>query len=139
MKELKFTYMDYIDVTLKLKNKKTVLNGNSATGKSYLYSIIEQYKQEEKRKDIICLDVNNVDIDDTSNVIEKIKKLDDGIVVIDQADDILTDKNLYETIINDNKNYYIIMSRKYFTRYSQLAKTVISYNHIGLKYRLNII
>lgn len=138
-KELKFVYMDYITVDIVLKHRKTVLNGKSATGKSYLYTIIDQYAQEENRKDILCLNVDNVDTDDIEYTINKIRKIQDGIIVIDQADNILWNKDLYEHILLDRSNFYIIMSRKYYERYSELAKIVSDKTHINIKYKLNIV
>lgn len=138
-KELKFVYMDYITVDIVLKHRKTVLNGKSATGKSYLYTIIDQYAQEENRKDILCLNVDNVDTDDIEYTINKIRKIQDGIIVIDQADNILWNKDLYEHILLDRSNFYIIMSRKYYERYSELAKIQISKKCISIKYKLNTV
>ena len=138
-KKLQFTYMDYVKVNIELRQKKTVLNGKSATGKSYLYNIIEQYAQEEKRDDILCLDVDNVDMKNINHTLEKIKNIHDGIIIIDQADHILSDNRIYECVMKDQSNYYIIMSRKYFERYSELAKTKVLGADISLKYKLNVI
>lgn len=131
--------MDYIRVKLQLKQRMTVLNGDSATGKSYLYNIIEQYAMEEKRKDIICIDIDNFDSDKPETTIDKISQLKDGIIAIDQADDILINKRLREYVMSDKKNYYIIMGRKYYRQYSELAKTKISKDKIEIRYRLNVI
>lgn len=139
MKNLEFTYMDYIKVNLQLKQKMTVLNGDSATGKSYLYNILEQYAMEEKRKDIVCIDIDNFDPDKPENTIEKIRQVEDGIIAIDQADDILINKRLRDYIMSDKKNYYIIMGRKYYRQYSELAKPKISKDRIEIRYRLNVI
>lgn len=35
-KELKFLYMDYVNVDIELRSKKTVINGKNGTGKFYL-------------------------------------------------------------------------------------------------------
>lgn len=137
-KELKFLYMDYVNVDIELKSKKTVINGKNGTGKSYLWNIISQYTMEENRKDILCLNVDNVDTDDIEYTINKIRKIQDGIIVIDQADNILWNKDLYEHILLDRSNFYIIISRKYYERYSELAKIVSDKTHISIKYKLNI-
>lgn len=137
-KELKFLYMDYVNVDIELRSKKTVINGKNGTGKSYLWNIISQYAMEENRKDILCLNVDNVDTDDIEYTINKIRKIQDGIIVIDQADNILWNKDLYEHILLDRSNFYIIMSRKYYERYSELAKIVSDKTHISIKYKLNI-
>lgn len=137
-KELKFLYMDYVNVDIELRSKKTVINGKNGTGKSYLWNIISQYAMEENRKDILCLNVDNVDTDDIEYTINKIRKIQDGIIVIDQADNILWNKDLYEHILLDRSNFYIIMSRKYCERYSELAKIVSDKTHISIKYKLNI-
>ena len=139
MKDLNFVYMDYVNVNLKLKNRRTVLNGDSATGKSYLYNIIEQYAMEEKRKDIVCIDIDNFDADKPENSIDKIKKVKNGIVAIDQADDILINTKIREYVMSDTDNYYIIMGRRYYKKYSELAKTKITKDRIEIKYRLNTI
>lgn len=139
VKRLRFVYMDYINVDIELKQRKTVLNGKSATGKSYLYNIIEQYAQEENRKDIICLNTDNVDMNNIQYTIDKIQELNDGIVIIDQADNILCNKILNNFVCLDNNNYYIIMSRKYYDKYSELAKVQISKKSISIQYKLNTI
>lgn len=138
IKELKFLYMDYVNIDIELRSKKTVINGKNGTGKSYLWNIISQYAMEENRKDILCLNVDNVDTDDIEYTINKIRKIQDGIIVIDQADNILWNKDLYEHILLDRSNFYIIMSRKYYERYSELAKIVSDKTHISIKYKLNI-
>ena len=139
LKRLQFIYMDFIDVNIELRQRKTVINGNNGTGKSYLYNVIEQYAQEEKRNDILCLNVDNTDINDIDHTIERIQKIKDGIIIIDQADDILSNRKLYEYILSDKNNHYIIMSRKYFEKYSELARIQASNNSISIQYKLNVV
>ena len=41
-KRIRFKYMDFIDVDIELKQHYTVINGDSATGKTYMYEVISQ-------------------------------------------------------------------------------------------------
>lgn len=138
-KKLQFTYMNFVEVDIELRSLRTVLNGKSATGKSYFYNMIEQYSQEEKRSDILCLNMGTVDLDDVECVISRLQKIDDGVIVIDQADNILTNKKLYDYIFLDDKNYYILISRKFYERYSELARLRVTANSIKLEYQMNTI
>lgn len=137
MNSLKFKYMDIIDVDLELKQHKTVLNGDNATGKTYLYNIIEQYAQEENRKDIMCLNIDNANNDYADYVVTRINKIKDGLIVIDNGDIVLRNKKLHDCIDLDNKNHYIIMSRQYYSSYSELAKLIVSKDNISLRYKIN--
>ena len=136
MKELQFKYMDFINVNIKLRQPKTVLNGDSATGKSYLYHVIEQYTQDNNRTDILCLNIDNVNLSDTEYIINKISKIENGIIVIDQADDILSDNDLWDYVMCDNKNYYIIFGRNYYTQYTELAMPKISSHNMEIEYKI---
>ena len=136
---LQFKYMDYIDVDIELKKRRTTLCGNSAIGKSYLYNVIEQYAQEERLENIICLDIENVDINDPYYTLEKLKKLKEGLVIIDQADDIFRAQEIEEYVTYDRDNFYLIIGRKYFQQYSELAKPIITKTKISLRYSLNTV
>jgi hypothetical protein len=139
MKKLEFRYMDLIDVSIHLRTRRTILNGDSATGKSYIFNIIKQYAEEVNRDDILCLDTNNVDERHIDLTIERIRRVKSGIVVIDRSDNILNNPDLYDYIMSDYDNYYIIIGRKYYENYSELAMPLITSNKISIQYKLNII
>lgn len=139
MKEVKFVYMDFINVDIKLRQRITVLNGNSSTGKSYLYNIIKEYVQEKKIKNILCLDVNNASGDNAQYTLNKLEKIKNGIIIMDYADNLLADNEIYDYVMSDMENYYMLLGRKCFEHYYELAKPKITKTSIGIQYRLNVI
>lgn len=136
-KNLKFKYMDIIDVDITLTQNYTVLNGDSATGKSYLYEVLSSYALENPDENLICLDDSF--IGRTDQALNIIKNADDAIIVIDQANILLDHNELERYIDHDVRNYYVIMSRHFAKRYSELAKPVITKNSISIKYKLNTV
>jgi DNA replication protein DnaC len=137
-KKLSFKYMDIINVDIILRENYTVIDGNSATGKTYLYSILKNYLAENSNINMMCLDTNNVDFDEIDNTINKLKKLNNAIIVIDQADDIFENSAILKYVEQDRSNYYIIMSRKFARQYTELAKIIATKNSIGIKYKINV-
>lgn len=131
--------MDTVDVDIELRQKKTVLNGDSATGKTYLYNVIEQYAQEENRKDIVCLNIDNANNEYAVYAVDRINAVKDGLIIIDNGDIVLRNKKLCDCVMSDNSNNYIIMSRQHYEQYSELAKLVISKNSIKIRYKLNTV
>jgi endo-alpha-1,4-polygalactosaminidase (GH114 family) len=138
-KNLSFKYMDIIDVDITLRENYTVIDGNSATGKTYLYNILKNYLIENSNTNMICLDTNNTDFESIDNTINKLKKLNNAIIVIDQADDVFDESTqLRDYVERDRNNYYIIMSRKFARQYTELAKIIATKNSISIKYKINL-
>ena len=83
--KLKFEYMNYWNVDICLRDRITELSGDTATGKSFIYSIIDDYAKENKIQDIKCLDKSFYSKLDWKEILNKLKTYKNSIVVIDQA------------------------------------------------------
>ena len=91
-------------VDLQFDYNITFINGDSGTGKSALYSFLEELAAEEKY--IKCFNY----LDKTKNYKNSIKKTRSKLFVIDNAD-ILLDDGMREYIAADDKNQYVIIGR----------------------------
>lgn len=137
MKNLCFNLLGTINVDIRLTKRITTLTGDSATGKSYLYDAVSNYVKVNKIDNVLCINVKNTELMNKEELLNKINSIHDGIVIIDQADDIITEYSLWDNIKSDKKNYYILMSRKYYTSFTEWARTIISNNSISICYLLN--
>lgn len=137
-KHLKFKYMNFIDVDIQLKKNYTVIDGDSATGKSYLYDVINQYAIDEHRQDIMCINLYT-DLS-SSEIIYRIKELKDSIIIIDMADSLFNRlPSLKSFIERDRNNYYIIMSRTFAKQYTELAWLNISKKSMSIQYKMDLV
>ena len=91
-------------VDLRLENNVTFISGDSGTGKSALFSFLEEYSTEDKR--IKCFNY----LDQKKGYKNSIKNSKGCLFVIDNAD-ILLDDSLRSYIALDEKNQYIIIGR----------------------------
>ena len=91
-------------VNLQLEYNVTFIVGDSGTGKSALFSFVEEFAAEEKA--IRCFNY----LDKAKNYRTSIKNSKDKLFVIDNAD-ILLDDSMREYIALDEKNQYIIIGR----------------------------
>lgn len=122
------------NIELLLRDKITVITGNSATGKSFLYKKIDDANIDN----IIPIDYRAVKNRERYNgILDRIKNAKDKVIVIDQADDV---QRLYpeltDVIDNDLYNRYIIIGRnpRIIYRPSNLAEMNISDNIIKINY-----
>lgn len=92
------------EVDLYLENNITFISGESGTGKSALYSFLEELAAEDKK--IKCFNY----LDHKKAYKSSIKQSRDKMFVIDNAD-ILLDDNLRRYISLDGNNQYIIIGR----------------------------
>jgi hypothetical protein len=137
-KELKFEYMDYWNVDIILRQRITELSGDTATGKSFIYSIIKDYVQENKINNIKCINKDTYISLGVQNLLDMLKGYRDSIIIIDQANVILR----YEEIENyisydyDSNNYYLLIGRNLPTtaRYTEIAKPNINDRRLSIKY-----
>lgn len=103
LSEFKYSYLN-VDVDLRFSDNLIFITGESATGKSFLYTIfntaqasideIETFNFTSLKKDILS----------------SIKNLNNKLIVIDNAD-ILLDDEAREYIAFDCSNQYIIIGR----------------------------
>ena len=91
-------------VDLNLENNVTFINGESGTGKSALFSFLEELAVEDKR--IRCFNY----LDYKKSYKNSIKRSKGKLFIIDNAD-ILLDDNMRSFIAFDGNNQYIIIGR----------------------------
>lgn len=92
------------NVNFKIDNNITFIKGDSGTGKSAVFSFIEELAAEQKN--IKCY--NYLDL--KTGYKTAIKKSKNKLLVIDNADLLLDDK-MREYIARDKNNQYIIIGR----------------------------
>lgn len=91
-------------IDIQLQNNITLISGESGTGRTLLYSIIEELAAEDKR--IKCFNY----LDYKKSYKSSIKRSKRKLFVIDNAD-ILLDDSIRSYIALDNNNQYIIIGR----------------------------
>ena len=91
-------------VDLRLNSNITFITGDSGTGKSAVFSILEEYSSEDKR--IRCFNYMDRNKGYKASIRNSKKKL----FVIDNADILLDDK-MRQHIAVDTSNQYIIIGR----------------------------
>ena len=92
------------EVDLYIENNVTFICGESGTGKSALFSFLEEYSAEDKR--IRCFNF----LDHNKAYKSSIKRSKGKLFVIDNAD-VLLDDNMRNYIAFDGANQYIIIGR----------------------------
>ena len=92
------------DVDLQLEYNITFITGDSGTGKSAVFSFLEEMAAEQK--DIKCFNY----LDKTKNYKSAIKQSKGKLFIIDNAD-LLLDNSIREYIAMDGLNQYIIIGR----------------------------
>jgi hypothetical protein len=136
-KEIKFRILD-TTVDLKLRSVKTVIDGDSATGKTYLYNMMSLYSEENKDSKIVCINKDESLIRDTeilNLILDKITKMRDYVIVVDNADYIFSEHpELLKGVRRDTKNCYIIFGRGCAGMISDLADIIVENNKIEIKY-----
>ena len=91
-------------VDLQLESNVTFITGDSGTGKSAVYSFLQEYSSEDKR--VRCFNY----LDNNKQYRKTIKASKGKLFVIDNAD-ILLDDNMRRYIATDSENQYIIIGR----------------------------
>ncbi len=86
------------------ENNITILMGDSGTGKSASYSFIKECMS--MNPDILCINY----LDYQKDIGEMIKSVTGKLIVIDNADVLLSD-NIRKYIALDDKNQYLIIGR----------------------------
>lgn len=92
------------EVELQIDNNITFINGDSGTGKSAVFSFLEEFAAENKF--IKCFNY----LDQNNSYKTSIRKSKGKLFVIDNAD-ILLDNNMRSYIALDESNQYIIIGR----------------------------
>lgn len=121
---LHLKYNSSLEFKLWLKGFKTIIIGDSGTGKSLLYSKIKEIKEDNLNPSWLRKhDMSNIVLY-SKEKLDDIKKLKRNLIIIDRADLIL-DRDAVEWINYDcGFNKYLIFGRK-------LLGIDISPNHFG--------
>ena len=97
---------------LLLRGPLTGLVGDSGTGKSILCEVARRCREKYKKQYGSCIRVYDYVNYDTLNdfLIARPEEAKDWLIIIDNGDDFLTNKQL-QVISRDHKNYYIVIRR----------------------------
>ena len=122
---------------LELRGNKNIIKGNSGTGKTFLCDRIDRIK---KQKDNMSqYDVENIVVLNTDNI-DKLPNYRNKLIIIDEAELLLSDKDV-EIINTDNSNRYLIISRCLMgidLTPNHQADLVLEDGVTKLKYRFNV-
>ena len=125
-----------IKFDLKLKGNKTIICGDSATGKTLLCSVIKSYQDSFNDPVLSKYDMSNIILITKQNKHE-LQSYKSKLMIIDRADLLLNDADV-ETINNDTDvNKYIIFSRKPLGIYlspNYYGELITKGDTIGLEY-----
>ena len=91
-------------VDFKFKNNITILTGDSGEGKSAVFGFIQECMAVDPQ--LACFNY----LDKQKNIYEEISRLNNKLIVIDNAD-ILLDEKTRKFISLDDKNQYLIIGR----------------------------
>ena len=137
MKQIKFEAYDMkVDITL--KDLITILDDDTATGKTYIYNIIKMYSDMNKESKILCLNRAFKNMSEEL-LIQYIEQSKAEIVVIDNANSLINNKKVTDFICLDRERYYLLIGRSLYvnTKVSELAYPVINNNNISIEYLVN--
>lgn len=133
-KDIRCEYNGY-SIDIKLKHKKTILTGDSGTGKTALLEAINN-----KLDDCILVDKDRLKSDkNLRSLLDELKsgKYNDKIVLIDDGDTLLNIDDVRNTINNDSKSIYVITARNprlYNVNYKNYASITASGTELSIKY-----
>jgi hypothetical protein len=127
---------DEYEIELNLRDRITVISGDSATGKTFMYDLIQD---ADNTDDIVTLNYNSVKTKANYEIaVDSIKNSRNKIFIIDQADDIQreNDEIMYAINTEAADNTFIIMGRKPKLVYnvSDIAEVNIQNNKVTLNY-----
>lgn len=96
-----------------LKRNITILRGNSGTGKTTLFEMIDAYYRDGKKSGVsLSCDVDIATIRKSKNWDEDIKRIKKSIVVIDEDGGFITSEE-FASIVKNTDNYYLLITRNY--------------------------
>ncbi len=122
-------YMCCIEFKLKFEDRLTLVSGDSGSGKSIMYKAFRYKSGEDPR--IVCFD--GIDLK-KKNISEEIEKMNNRVIVIDNADSILTLDQRAEIALDKNNQYIIVShhSDGYCPGRNSLRELVVNNNKATL-------
>lgn len=120
-----------IDFKLDIKDNITLIGGPSGSGKTLLFEAFQSDKVLSENSSIICLNYNT----DKEFIAEALKNSTGKLIIIDNADTILTSNQKF-TISLDEKNQYIVFTHSlngFKPSENSIAELVVE-NNIGKLY-----
>lgn len=97
------------DIKLKFNSRITLIQGDSGTGKTYIYQILDTVRIAKEYNNIVCYNSRYLS-NEHASLLDKIQNLKDKLIVIDNAEIILGSKER-KYIMMDHSNQYIIFGR----------------------------
>jgi hypothetical protein len=95
----------YVKYELELRGNVTIIDGDSATGKTLMCQMSKQMIAKGK-KSLIVYDTTNM----SAVSIDVLKTYKNKLIIFDDAD-VTVQGKLLEFILNDKRNYYILFRR----------------------------
>lgn len=92
LKQFKFQNCKFYTIDLKLRERITILSGNDDYGKTYLFNSIAKYARQNPHENILCIDYIIIGYEE--EIINKLKGMINGLVVINQANKVLKHRGL---------------------------------------------
>lgn len=123
-----------LEIDLEFKSELTIICGDSAVGRTFIYNLLS----EEPSKDKIIF-INYLTPSDILEYIVLSGKIKNRLIVIDNADILLSEERVVNGIRNDNSNQYIVMMRKYDSltkSQKNIARLIKRENKLMLYYTL---
>ena len=96
-----------------LRHRLTIVVGDSATGKSFVYNSLKRKRALDisKREDSIFVKMRFISQYDSPNL-DELYTLNGNLILIDNADILLQDRlDMRELVSGDSRNQYIIFAR----------------------------
>lgn len=127
--------LDELEIDFELRSTKTVVQGDSATGKTYVYELLHS---EYGISSLFFINYHDVEAESNAKMIcETLRKMRNKIIIIDQANDVFDTCSELENIVDrDINNHYILMGRtlRIHHNISDMAELEIKNGKASLKY-----
>ena len=92
------TKLDELEIDFELRSTKTVVQGDSATGKTYVYELLHS---EYGISSLFFINYHDVEAESNTKMIcETLRKMRNKIIIIDQANDVFDTCSELEDIVD---------------------------------------
>lgn len=123
-----------LEIDLEFKSELTIICGDNTTEKTLIYRLLGDEPSKYK-----IIFINYLATSDALEYIILNGKIRNRLIVIDNADILLSEKRVIEGIRNDESNQYIVMMRKYDSlakSQKNIARLIRRENRLVLYYTL---